>query len=56
VAGTARRAAEWRDLLADEGLLVTMIGNRIRMLTHVGIGAEEIQAALAAWRRAAKAA
>ncbi len=56
VSGTARRAAEWRDLLADEGLLVTMIGNRIRMLTHVGIGPEEIQAALAAWRRAAKAA
>ncbi len=56
VSGTARRAAEWRDLLADEGLLVTMIGNRIRMLTHVGIGPEAIQAALAAWRRAAKAA
>ncbi len=56
VSGTARRAVEWRDLLADEGLLVTMIGNRIRMLTHVGIGPEEIQAALAAWRRAAKAA
>ncbi len=56
VSGTARRAVEWRDLLADEGLLVTMIGNRIRMLTHVGIGPEEILAALAAWRRAAKAA
>ncbi len=56
VSGTARRAVEWRDLLADEGLLVTMIGNRIRMLTHVGIGPEEIQAALEAWRRAAKAA
>ena len=33
-----------------------MITGRIRMLTHIGIGADEIQAALAAWRRAAKAA
>jgi threonine aldolase len=56
VSGTGRDAAEWRQLLAAEGLLVTMLGGRIRMLTHVGIGADEIQAALAAWRRAAKAA
>ena len=56
VSGTGRAAAEWQQLLAAEGLLVTMLGGRIRMLTHVGIGAAEIQAALAAWRRAAKAA
>jgi threonine aldolase len=56
VSGTGRAAAEWRELLAAEGLLVTMLGGRIRMLTHVGIGADEIQAALAAWRRAAKVA
>jgi threonine aldolase len=56
VSGTGRAAAEWRELLAAEGLLVTMLGGRIRMLTHVGIGADEIQAALGAWRRAAKAA
>jgi threonine aldolase len=55
VSGTGRTTAEWRQLLAAEGLLVTILGGRIRMLTHVGIGPDEIQAALAAWRRAAKA-
>ena len=53
VSGSGRDAAQWRDLLAAEGLLVTMIGGRIRMLTHVGIGRAEIEAALAAWRKAA---
>jgi threonine aldolase len=56
VSGTGRGAAEWRALLAAEGLLVTILGGRIRMLTHVGIGPDDIQAALAAWRRAAKTA
>ncbi len=55
VSGTARTAAHWREQLAAEGVLVTMIGGRIRMLTHVGIGPADIQAALAAWQRAAKA-
>ena len=53
--GTGRGAADWRQLLAAEGVLVTTLGGRVRMLTHVGIGPAEIQAALAAWRRAAKA-
>jgi threonine aldolase len=56
VSGTRRAPAEWRELLAAEGLLVTIMGGRLRMLTHIGIGPDEIQAALAAWRRAAKAA
>jgi threonine aldolase len=55
VSGTGRTAQQWRDLLAAEGLLVTMVGGRIRMLTHVGIGAADIQAALATWQRVAKA-
>ena len=55
VSGTRREAAQWRDLLAAEGALVTTVGGRIRMLTHVGLGADDIQAALAAWRRAVKA-
>ncbi len=55
VSGSGRDAAHWRDLLAAEGLLVTMIGGRVRMLTHVGIGRAEIEAALAAWRKAAAA-
>jgi threonine aldolase len=56
VSGTGRTAAEWQQLLAAEGLLVTTLGGRVRMLTHVGVGPDEIQAALAAWRRAVKSA
>jgi threonine aldolase len=56
VSGTGRGVAQWRELLAAEGLLVTILGGRIRMLTHVGIGPGDIQAALAAWRRAVKTA
>jgi threonine aldolase len=56
VSGSGRDAARWRDLLAAEGLLVTMIGGRVRMLTHVGISRPEIEAALGAWHRAAAAA
>ncbi len=55
VSGTGREAGRWREQLAAEGLLVTMIGGRIRMLTHVGVGPDDIQAALAAWRRVAAA-
>jgi threonine aldolase len=55
VSGTGRTAGQWRDLLAAEGLLVTMVGGRIRMLTHVGVGPDDIQAALAIWQRVAKA-
>jgi len=40
-----------RERLAAEGVLVTMVAGKIRMLTHVDIGDEEIDAALAAWRR-----
>jgi threonine aldolase len=56
VSGTGRDATQWRERLAAEGVLVTMIGGRIRMLTHVGVDAADVQAALAAWRNAAKAA
>jgi threonine aldolase len=54
VSGTGRGAPEWRERLAAEGVLVTMIGDRIRMLTHVDVSTDDIDAALAAWRRAAK--
>jgi len=56
VSGTSWDAAQWSDLLATEGVLVTMVGGRIRMLTHVGIGPADIKTALAAWRRVAAAA
>jgi threonine aldolase len=53
VAGTGRDVREWVDRLAAEGVRVTAIGDRIRMLTHVDIAAGDIEAALGAWRRAA---
>ena len=53
VAGTGHAAREWADLLAAEGVLVTIVGDRVRMLTHVGVSAGDIAAALAGWRRAA---
>jgi len=55
VSGTGVTAPQWRDLLAAEGVLVTMIGDRVRMLTHVGVDASGVQAALAGWRRAIRA-
>ncbi len=54
VSGTGRDAGQWRDLLAGEGLLVTIVGGRVRMLTHVGVTAADVAAALDAWRRVAK--
>lgn len=56
VAGTGRDALQWRDLLAAEGVLVTIIGDRVRMLTHVDVTPADVAAALDAWRRIAKSA
>jgi hypothetical protein len=53
VATPSRPLAAWMDALAAEGVLVTTVGGRVRMLTHVGITAADVDAALAAWRRAA---
>ncbi len=55
VAGTGRSAPEWADRLRAEGLLVTMVSGKVRMLTHRDVGPADITAALAAWRRAAAA-
>jgi threonine aldolase len=51
--GTGRTAREWAARLASEGLLVTMVSGKVRMLTHRDVSTADIQAALAAWRRAA---
>ncbi len=53
VAGTGHDAREWADLLAAEGVRVSIGGGRVRMLTHVGVSAGDIAAAVGAWRRAA---
>jgi threonine aldolase len=53
VAGTGRGPAEWAARLAAEGLLVTMVSGKVRMLTHRDASKTDIETALAAWRRAA---
>jgi threonine aldolase len=53
VAGTGYDALEWTELLAAEGVLVSIVAGRVRMLTHVGVSAADIDTALTAWRRAA---
>ena len=53
MAATGRPLAEWVTALASEGVLVTPLAGRVRMLTHVDISAPDIDTALAAWRRAA---
>ena len=53
VTGSGHDARHWTDLLAAEGVLVSIVGGRVRMLTHVGIGTDDIGTALTAWRRAA---
>jgi threonine aldolase len=51
VARTGRGVREWADLLAAEGVLVTMNEDRIRMLTHVDVTEADVETALGAWRR-----
>ncbi|HUC57593.1 MAG TPA: GntG family PLP-dependent aldolase [Streptosporangiaceae bacterium] len=53
VGRTGRSPAEWAARLAAEGILVTMVAGKIRMLTHRDISRPDIDKALAAWRRAA---
>jgi threonine aldolase len=53
VSATGRTPAEWASRLAAEGITVTMVSGKIRMLTHRDVSSADIQTALAAWRRAA---
>lgn len=55
VTGTGRTAPQWASRLAAEGVLVTMVAGKVRMLTHLDVGPRDIGSALAAWRRAASA-
>jgi len=54
VAGTGRTPAEWISRLAAEGVLAGVVVGRVRMLTHVDVDRDQIDAALAAWRRAVR--
>jgi threonine aldolase len=53
VSGTGRGVREWVAVLRAEGVLVSVVGGRVRMLTHVGVSAGDVDTALAAWRRVA---
>jgi len=53
VAGTGQPLDAWAAGLAGEGVLVTIVAGKIRMLTHPDVTAGDIDTALAAWRRVA---
>lgn len=53
VAGHGHSVKEWVQRLAANGVLVTTVGGKLRMLTHVNIGRRQIADALAAWRTVA---
>jgi threonine aldolase len=50
VGGTA---AEVAGRLRDEGVLVTIVAGKVRMLTHLDVSADDVEKAIAAWRRLA---
>jgi threonine aldolase len=52
VAWTGHDARKWTQLLAAEGVLATIIGDRVRMVTHVGVSANDVTTALSAWQHA----
>jgi len=47
------RALEVAARLRDEGVLVTVVAGKVRMLTHRDVSAEDVDKAVAAWRRLA---
>jgi threonine aldolase len=51
VAGTGQPPAAWQASLAAEGVLVTIVAGKIRMLTHADVTGRDIDSALDAWRR-----
>lgn len=53
VAGTGRSLAAWVTALAAQGVLVTTVAGKVRMLTHRDVAPGDVDTALAAWRTAA---
>jgi threonine aldolase len=53
VAGTGQSLRAWAGRLAEEGVLVTIVAGRVRMLTHLDVTGRDIDTALAAWRTVA---
>jgi threonine aldolase len=44
-------AWETRERLQDEGVLVTVVAGKVRMLTHLDVTAEQVEETIDAWRR-----
>jgi threonine aldolase len=53
VAGTGQSLRTWAGRLAEEGVLVTIVAGRVRMLTHLDVDEGDIEVALTAWRKVA---
>jgi threonine aldolase len=53
VADTGHPVRAWQQRLAADGVLVTMVAGRIRMLTHGGVAPVDVDTALDAWRKVA---
>ena len=53
VAGTGQPLDAWAAALAGEGVLVTIVAGKLRMLTHSDVDAKEVDAAVDAFRRVA---
>jgi threonine aldolase len=53
VAGTGQPLDAWAAALAGEGVLVTIVAGKLRMLTHSDVGIAGIDTAVAAFRRVA---
>jgi threonine aldolase len=53
VAGLGHPLTEWAAALAAEGVLVSTVTGRLRMVTHVDITQRDVDTTLAAWRRVA---
>jgi threonine aldolase len=51
VSATGRSAVEWQDRLGAEGLIVSLGGPRVRMLTHRDASRADVEGALEIWRR-----
>jgi threonine aldolase len=53
VAGLGHPLTEWAAALAAEGVLVSTVTGRLRMVTHLDVAQRDVDTALAAWRRVA---
>ena len=51
VAGTGQPLDDWAAALGREGVLVTIVAGKLRMLTHPDVGVKDIDVALGAFRR-----